>query len=236
MPLENAEKDDTEIVVVDITGREIIRSKTDKNHRIADAKQKQLDVITDYLCEIAENEGVHAECLSLPPLPETLDYSEITEKYPGDPQYGYDLIALVGEIDDPARQRKLPLYVDFTGEGNALLYGVSGSGKENFIMMMLYDILCRHSSEEFNAYILDLGSEVLKVYEAAPHVGGVAVIGEDEKVENLFKMLKEIFAERRKLFSEHGGSLRSYCKETDKCVPNQLIIKATLHNSCAVLL
>ena len=226
IPSDNTDVDEsTEIVVVNNTGKEIIRTKLDKNNRVAESQKKQLDAITEYLYETAKAEHIHAEMLSLPPLPEKLFYSELAEKYPrtsADKDAG--LYALVGEIDDPANQRKLPLYMDFSTDGNAIVYGVSGSGKEDFIIQTLYDLISNYTSAEFNAYIIDLGSEMLRVFEKAPHIGGVACGDNEEKVENLFKLLKESFAERKKLFSDFGGSIETYREQSGNPVPSTVLV------------
>jgi len=82
----------------------------------------------------------------------------------------------------------------------------------------------KHTPEEINFYIIDCGAETLKLYENAPHVGDVLLSSDTEKINNLFKMLKEAIDNRKKLFSEYGGSYESYVKNSGKIIPNIVVI------------
>ena len=52
---------------------------------------------------------------------------------------------------------------------------------------------------------------VLKIFEAAPHVGGVVLSNDNEKCKNLFKLLFAMVDERKKKLSERGvGNYAAY--------------------------
>ena len=108
--------------------------------------------------------------------------------------------------------------------GNTLLYGMAGSGKENFIMTMIYSAMCLYTPEDINFYILDFGAEILKIYNNSNYVGDVIQIDEEEKVGNLYKMITNIMEKRKNLFSNYGGSFFSYNAKSGMKEPSIIVI------------
>ena len=51
-------------------------------------------------------------------------------------------------------------------------------------------------------YILDFGTEALKIFKNSPHVGDVIFINEVEKLNRFFVMIKEEIAKRKKILSD----------------------------------
>ena len=72
-----------------------------------------------------------------------------------------------------------------TKEGNSLIYGSSGSGKENFITTLIYSSSLYYTPEEINYYIIDFGSESLKMFNDYPIVGDILNSSDDEKIKKL---------------------------------------------------
>ncbi len=79
----------------------------------------------------------------------------------------------------------MPLTVALSKEGNACIYGFSGSGKENFLTTFIYSLMQEKTSREVNIYILDFGSEALRSFKDAKIVGDYVTSIDDEKVANL---------------------------------------------------
>ena len=77
---------------------------------------------------------------------------------------------------------------------------------------------------EINYYILDFGAETLKMYRKAPQVGDVILQNDVDKVTNLWRMISEKVASRKKLFADYGGDYASYLKATGKVLPNIMVI------------
>lgn len=89
---------------------------------------------------------------------------------------------------------------------------------------MIYSLIHEHTPDEVNIYILDFASETLRAFEKAPHVGEVILSNDDEKVNNLFKMIKKEIEYRKRLFADYGGNVRSYVKGTSNKVPSIVIV------------
>ena len=222
-PSEKVKKEkDESISVIDINGHTLksvkISSKQSKQKNI----NKQLDVITEYLRDIAEEEHIKVRPLWLDPIPAIILMEEIKEKYKAE-WNEFELNPVIGEYDDPARQRQCVLRLPISKEGNTIVYGVSGSGKTTFLNAMIYSLIHEHTPDEVNLYILDFGSETLKAFEKAPHVGEVLLSYESEKIINLFKMLYEEMYRRKKLFINYGGDYQSYIQESAEKLPSIVV-------------
>ena len=99
---------------------------------------------------------------------------------------------------------------------NLLIYGQPGTGKENVITTIVYDLSLRKSPEEVTFYIGDFGAETLKSLRKMPQVGDVFVTEEQDKLLNLIKMLDKELERRKKEYSDYGGNYEEYCKLAGK--------------------
>lgn len=221
---------DDSIVVIDRNGHPIKQLRPGrKSSGIANAK-KQLDEITSYLCSVADGEGIKVKPLWLEPIPAVITVDALREKYSGDRETEYVINPVIGEYDDPARQRQCLLRLPISEEGNTVVYGAAVSGKTTFVTTMLYSLITEHTPDEVNLYVLDFGSETLKAFASAPHVGGVMLSYEKERIVNLFKMLIKETERRKKLFSDYGGDYSSYMNQSGNKLPSIIV---TIHNFTA---
>ena len=106
----------------------------------------------------------------------------------------------------------MPLSTD----GNALIFGSTGSGKELMLSSIIYSSITTHDSSEVNFYLLDFGAETLTMFKYAPHVGEVLLSSETEKIGNLFKMINQIMEDRKKIFVDYNGSYDFYINHGGK--------------------
>ena len=222
-PSDTVQKEkDNSIVVIDRNGHPIKQVKMDNKHALyADAK-KQLDVITEYLRNIAAEENIKIRPLWLEPIPAVILLDDIKKKY-GTTKERYILNPVIGEYDDPARQRQCVLRLPLSRDGNTIVYGVAGSGKTTFFNAMLCSLIKEHTPDEVNMYILDFASETLRAFEKAPHVGDVILSYEAEKINNLFKMLRQETARRKKIFADYGGDYESYISQSGHSMPSIVV-------------
>ena len=72
---------------------------------------------------------------------------------------------VIGEFDDPFNQKQGILQLNLSKDGNTIIYGCADSGKEILLNTILYDTMTTHSSTEVQFYILDFGSEALRIYK-----------------------------------------------------------------------
>ncbi len=215
------EKDDS-VVVIDMNGHPVKQIKTDKKRSLFGNAKKQLDVITEYLRGIADEEGIKVRPLWLEPIPAVILLDQVREKYHASTSR-FELNPVIGEYDDPAHQQQCIMRLPISKEGNAVIYGVAGSGKTSFLNAMIYSLIREHTPEEVNLYILDFASETLRAFSRAPHVGDVILSYESEKISNLFKMLLNEAEKRKKLFADYGGDYESYIKSSGKALPSIVV-------------
>ncbi|MEE0863276.1 MAG: type VII secretion protein EssC [Lachnospiraceae bacterium] len=214
---------DTSIAVVDMNGHVIKQLKIDKKRSDNQNAKKQLDVITEYLRSIADEEGIKVKPLWLEPIPEIILIDDIREKY-AVVSKPFVLEPVIGEYDEPVRQRQCVLRLPISQDGNVIVYGAAGSGKTTFLNAMIYSLIKEHTPDEVNLYLMDFASETLRAYSKAPHVGDVIYSYEAEKIANLFKMLQQEVSERKKLFADYGGDFNSYIKTSGKTVPSIVVV------------
>ncbi|MCA1030230.1 type VII secretion protein EssC [Bacillus timonensis] len=231
-PTERIEKKkDESVVLIDKLGRVLKQVKSNKRLNMFKNPPKQIDEINSYLAGIAKEENIQVRSLWLDPIPPRIYLSQLKEKYTYSRRStSFELNPVIGEIDDPANQRQMILTFPLTSEGNAVIYGSAASGKTTFLRTLIYSLLEEHTPSELNFYILDFGSETLRSFAKAPHVGDVLLSHESEKINNLFKMLYQEIDHRKKLFSEFGGDYHSYLKTNHAPLASLVII---IHNFSA---
>ncbi len=223
VPTETVEKFvDTSIQVVDNIGRVLMNVKPGKKKILGGNKVKQIVAIVKYLSDLAVEEKISVRPLWLDPISEFIYVDDIEKKY-NTHSSGIVLNPVVGEYDDPFNQQQSVLTIPFSEEGNCLVYGATGNGKTTFLVTLCYSLIKNHTPDELNIYIMDFGSETLKMFERAPHVGGVIVSADVEKTLNFFKMIHQEIDKRKNLFSEYGGDYASYCRNSGKVLPNILV-------------
>lgn len=214
---------DDAVSVINTNGRVIAEANID---RFADVKDppKQLDVVTNYISKVCEDEKIKCWKMWLDPIPALIYVDELGEKYPEPTQNSFVLNPIIGEYDDPAHQSQGILRVPITSEGNVVVYGSAGNGKAMFIEAMCYSLMSVHTPKEVNLYILDFGAETLTTFADSPHVGDIILSYETEKVNNLFKLMHGKLATRKKIISQFGGNIVQYNKQAEKPEPSLIVI------------
>ncbi len=224
-PTNRLEKEvDNSVTVIDRTGTPLVRYKIDKRAQQFSNPRKQLDAVTDHIKDIADSEKISVRKLWLDPIAERIYLDDIKKKYAYAVKKSTVLNPVIGEYDDPENQRQCLLTAPITTEGNMVIYGIAGSGKASFLTVMIYSLIHEHTPDEVNLYVLDFSAETLKAFAKAPHVGDVILSNENEKVGNLFKLLKQILDSRKRLFSNFGGDITSYIESSGRKVPAVVVV------------
>ena len=184
---------------------------------------EELSNIVKYLYDIGKEENLEAKQLWLDKIPEDIYIEDLKDKY----KYNESrciINPIIGEYDDPSTQSQHLLTLPLSTEGNTIIYGAAGMGKESLMGTIIYNTLLNHTPDEVNFYIVDCGAETLKMFESAPQVGDVILSNDTEKINNLFNFLKEEIDKRKKLFSEFGGSYTNYIKSSGNIIPNIIVM------------
>lgn len=212
------------IAIIDNLGRVVEKEKWKKKSKQEGKAAKQIVEILRYIAQAAQEEGVKARNLWLPEMKPVIDCNMLAKKYAYTKDKGYVLAPVVGELDDPYNQKQEILTVPFTENGNALVYGSAGSGKNTFLMTMLYSLYRNHDGSELNTYLLDFGAETLSCFAEAPQVGEVILDGETVKMRELMQYLKQEMKERKKILSAYAGDYRIYCEAEASPRPCILVV------------
>lgn len=171
--------------------------------------QSQIDAVTDYIAALAQREGISARPLWMPVLEEKIPLDDLYRRYPVEQRPWY-LHPVVGEMDDPACQRRALVRLPLSNGKNTVVYGGIGSGKLMFLITVLYDLLRRHTADQLQIYLLDYADDGLQAFFSAPQVGDVLYSDDDEKLRRLLQMMEKEIAERKKRL---GGAMAAQSLE-----------------------
>ena len=219
----NSRQDDNAIEIIDNSGNIIDKIKLhQKTHN--QESGKQIVKILEYLNVISDEDNMHEQKLWLPEIPNYIVLDQLYAQYSREIDIEKGLVAYVGELDNPYRQSKEIMNVDFTALGNTLIYGMPGSGDEMFISAVIYSLYSMYKADMLNTYLIDFGTETLNVFLQAPHTGGVVVDGENEKMDNLVAMLQTTIKNRRKSLAEYAGSILEFNKNNQQKMPYILVV------------
>lgn len=184
-------------------------------------KQKQLNVLIDYIAERAKRRGINRlPGPWLEPLPTSISLAQLPAQ---SLEQNKTLYPKVGLVDDVVNQSQFPLHIDLE-TGHWAIYGMPGTGKTTFIQTLLYSMAQSSTPEDIHIYALDFG-RMLKDYRLLPHVADVIQDEEEEKMERLFTLLEDTVTQRKILFSENGVKSRAgYREETGQTLPAIMVV------------
>lgn len=147
----------------------------------------------------------------LDPLPEVLPLDRVQDPRARGAE---GVVATLGLVDDPSRQRQFPLEWDFTGAGgNLVVLGAPQSGKSTLLRTMICSLALRYAPGEVAIYGIDYGGGGLVPLADLPVVAGVATRLDPERVTRTIAEVSNAVDQREQLFREHGlsspGQLRA---------------------------
>ena len=213
---------DTSIEFISNIGTPIKRIDDSRKQAIKNDGE-QLTNIVKYICNIAKEENIKTNSLWLENVPETIYIDELTKKYHVKPQKNI-VNATIGEYDDPYNQKQGTVDLNFSNGGNVVVYGNAESGKETLLSTMVYNLMTTYTTEQVQMYLLDFGSEALKIFRKCPHVGDIIFIGENEKISRFFGMIQDEIAERKELLSDYNGDYKLYLEKSGKSMPMIVVV------------
>ena len=162
--------------------------------------KSELVAVVEDLCRVAKEADISPKSLWLPPLPAAFPLEELPPVRVVAP--GEKIEVPVGWLDDPERQRRLPMVVPIQAMGNLMIQGEPGSGKTMLLQTMVLRLAEAYGPDRVNFYLLDYSSRMLKHFRALPHCG--VVLGEEDSnsLDAFFKLIRGIVDERKKLFDQ----------------------------------
>lgn len=193
--------------------------KEDKSKDYGD----QLTNVVKTIYNLGEQEKIVTHRLWLDAIPGQIYVQNLKNKYNYKP-VPYQITPVIGEYDMPAAQKQSLLTLDLTNKVNTVIYGQAGSGKENLLSTIIASTCIEHTPEEVNFYIIDFGTEALKMFINLPHVGDIATIETPGKVEDTFNMLYAEMDRRKDLFVDYSGSYHDYIANSGNKLPLIVVI------------
>ena len=188
-----------------------------KRQKTLESSITQLDAVVTHVARYCDNQGiVRLPSICLPPLPEVIPM-------PASPALRKGKMAF-GVLDDPSSQYQGEALLDIDN-ANLLVVGASQMGKTNVLQAMIKSIASTRTPNEAVFYILDFASMALKNFESLNHVGGVVLPSEDQKLKNLFKLLSQEMAVRKRRLLEVGvSSFSAYLEADYKDMPHIYVL------------
>jgi len=196
---------------------EVIKKINDEIKKDSANHGEQLTNIVKYLYDLSNKHDVKTEQLWLPSIPEEIYLGNVAKKY-NFKRTPYEFKIPVGEYDKPEEQKQNLWLTNLTCQNN-VIYGLSGSGKENYLSTLLYSTCSYYTPEEINFYILDFGAETLKIFEKIPHVGSVLTVADDKKIESFLNFLQKEIRIRKELLVDYSGDYIEYLKSSGQKLP-----------------
>lgn len=180
---------------------------TNKKKNQNENAKNQLQAIVEYIVSYCNTSGISAlSGICLPSLDDIIRKDALAEFT----KSSQSVVVPVGVYDDPERQDQGNYCIDLS-ENNTYIIGSAMTGKTTLLQTMLLQMMNYYTPSEVNVYIIDCGNMTLKSFENSNVVGGVALISEEDKITNLFKLIFRIMNERKKTFSDKGlGTHRAY--------------------------
>lgn len=190
---------------VEMTGKSVKESQKGKSSR--KEEKTQFDVVKEELARIAEESNCQANMkLVLPMLPEQIYLDDMDEfkkscyQEGAWPECGEEegLELIVGTVDDPENQSQMPLSVDVVKSGHIGIYGDIVSGKSTMMQTMAYAAIHKYSPKTVSIYVLDFGGAMMSAFVNAPHVGGVMLEHDLDKIKKFFHMMMDELEDRKR--------------------------------------
>lgn len=190
-------KRDDSIEFLDNVGQ--VRTKTRLPVRKTSSGMNQTVAIVEYLDSLAKSQKIQCKALWQPELPVLLDLDALQNE---NKSLDNPMSVCLGKLDDPQNQNQFPMKIDFKTCGNILVAGDAGSGKTTIIQNIIYSLSNQLSPHDFNFYLLDYSSRLLKQFNLLPHCGAILQEEDAPALDEFFKIINQIVSQRKKLFSE----------------------------------
>ena len=216
-------KQDESINYINDVGYSLKTVKEENENNVVVDIGDELINIVKYLSNLGVRENILTKRLWLDPLPSLINITELKNKYSYNPTKN-KITPVIGEYDDPVNQIQNILTLDLSKNGNTIIYGSPGSGKDNLITNILRSCIIEHSPEEINIYGVDCGSQMLGVFNMFPHVGDIVTIDDEEQINDLIKMLEKEVDNRKDLFQNYGGNYNDYINNSNNVLPMMLVV------------
>lgn len=173
--------------------------------------------------QLAESGRPRARQVWLDPLPALLPLSDVVSvEVRGETA---TMSAMVGRVDDAAKQRQFALEWDFTGgRSNLAISGSPATGKSVLLATLVSSLCLRYPPNTVAVFAIDYGGGMLQGLRDLPHVATVASRTDPELIGRTINDVMTILDEREDLFREYGLTSMRQLREAraDGRVPDEV--------------
>ena len=192
-----------QVRIVSMNGQRI-KTVVDEKTRFR-SEIDELKAVVRYICD--ETKRMNVEPLEGPWLPELPAELYLTKDilhggFNGTEwtQKGEWLRVPVGIFDKPEIQQQGLQYIDFVENGHYAVFGAPSTGKTTLLKNVILALGMLYEPTDVSCYIMDFGGWSMSSFADMPHVGGVVLDSEEEKMGKLGSLLQEEIEIRKKLF------------------------------------
>lgn len=204
---EYREMEDLTVTMIDDGGNPLAKEVDMPVSEAQKEPETQIKAVCEEIRAVSREMGFRSHPLWMPPLPERVFVGDCAVH---DMTYS----VVIGLADRIRRQEQAWYCHNFIRDGGIALYGASGSGKTTLVQSILYQEICRGTSEEFQYAVLDLNGRSYTAFADTVYSLGVVSAGETDMLESFFTRLENEVARRRTIFEEVGcHSYSAYCGE-----------------------
>ena len=196
-----------------------------KNRNKEVSVKKEYQAIIESVSNTAKKHGIERlESPWKPELPNNISIFNLLDRYSFKPDKGM-LPIPIGLFDKPSEQNQGVLSLSLIEEGHYGIYGAPSTGKTNLLKTIITSIAINYTPNEFNVYCIDCGGWGLSIFSDMPHVGGVALDCEEEKIQKLQEMIIDEIERRKRLFYQHTvSSFLAYKSSVDSSIPAIILV------------
>ena len=202
---------DKSLKFIDNIGRVVKSIESGNNIKIKE-QGDQISNILNNIVAVSNQVNKKSKRLWLPNIDPVILVDNLVDKY--NIQLTENVEAILGEYDAPEKQEQGILKYSFLNDGNTVIFGNDAREREMLLGSIIYSTSTIYTTKDINYYIVDYGSETLRKYEPLPQVGDIIFLDEDEKFNNLIKMINKELSKRKRLFADYGGEYTNYLKNS----------------------
>ena len=189
----------------------------------------ELQTLVAHIAQVADQANIAAlRGPWQPPLPDQLSLDAIRAREGWDGQTWHAaqdwLMPTLGVVDNPTQQSQDALRFNLGKEGHLAIYGAPGVGKTTLIQTLITSLALAHSPDEVNFYLLDFGGRLLTLFAPLPHVGGVILPDDGERLNRLLRFLSRELETRKAKFADSGVSTLAALRQSARTRLRAIVI------------
>ena len=142
---------------------------------------------------------------------------------PVDGKEAQPMRAALGVIDNPYLAEQRVLTVDLASDP-LVVFGAAGRGKSTFLKSLIISLASSMSPSDLHIFALDFGRGGLKALKTLPHVGGIVETNEEQRVERLMRMVRNVIDERQRKVQAYDSLAEYNAAYPDDRLPAVLVV------------